>query len=145
MSKTGYRVIVEQIEDGAVVQRNEVTEFCNNDYDDSHALGIAASGAIAGMCVYDEPILDVVVFWLIWRCSLDSVALKALGEVAGTFEQRLDIDGSLDDLCRVCVLSSFIPDPIYATPVKEFPVHVQEVAHEPPIGLARILDGEQPT
>ena len=121
MSKSGYRVIVEEIDDDVVIHRTEVTEF----QEGSMSLGVAAAGAISGICVFCEPVLESVLSYLLWRCSLTCRVLKAIGEVASAYEWST-IDGALEDVCRVFVKSDFMSDPIYAFPIKEFPDHVKE-------------------
>ncbi len=90
--------------------------------DESLALGILLAGAVQGMCVYDEPNLDCVVSWMLWRMDLDSRFLEAAGEAArGWWISDGDDLTAMHECAAVVVTRKFMELPQYAFVVDELP------------------------
>ncbi len=115
-----YRVVIEERNDkGQLQQRVELRDAAVDENWRDNALGILVAGAIAGMCVYDEPMAFCVAASLLDALDFpkDANPLNAIGYAADYWWRHDSAQPKFDEVCKVVVRSDWCPNPTWATAI----------------------------
>ena len=115
---TVIRCIIEDIHDGVVIERKEVTVPYddNKDWSSCEAMGIAVGGAISGMQVWDHSSVAHVVGYMLdpIACNFEDGSQSpffALGEAYRAWWEACTSTPDFNQCCRVVLDEKYFPRP----------------------------------